>query len=32
MADYNYYKGTYYLKDHDNMWSETQPFIGVEWK
>ena len=27
MADYHYYKGTYYLKDYDNMWSETQPFI-----
>ena len=32
MADYHYYKGTYYLKDYDNIWSETQPFIVVEWK
>ena len=30
MADYHYYKGIYYLKDYDNIWSE--PFIAVEWK
>ena len=23
MADYHYYKGTYYLKDYGNMWSEN---------
>ena len=32
MADYQYYKSTYYLNDYDNMWSETQPSIVVEWK
>ena len=32
MADYHYYKGTYYFKDYDNIWSETQPFIVVDWK
>ena len=32
MADYHYYKDTYYLKDNDIMWPETQPFIDVEWK
>ena len=32
MADYHYYKGTYYFKDYDNIWSNTQPFIVVEWK